>query len=64
MSFNYSFLGCFIVCCVEVGVVGDDLFWCYMINGVSESDFLEYWFEKKLYCYVYEFGDCDENFVC
>ncbi|WP_204309503.1 hypothetical protein, partial [Enterobacter cloacae] len=34
-----------------------------MINGVSESDLLEYRFEKKLHCHAHEFGDRDENFV-
>ncbi|MBI7762577.1 ATP-binding protein [Pseudomonas aeruginosa] len=60
---NHSFLGRSIARCVEAGVVGDDLLWRHMINGVSESDLLEYRFEKKLHCHAHEFGDRDENFV-
>lgn len=44
---NHSFLGRSIARCVEAGVVGDDLLWRHMINGVSESDLLEYRFEKN-----------------
>ena len=60
---DHSFLGRSIARCVEAGVVGDDLLWCYMAGGVGEADLLEFRFDKKLHCHDHEFGDSHEGFV-
>lgn len=57
-----SFLGRSIARCIEAGVVGDELLWRYVADGVSENDFLEYRFDIKLHCQAHEFGERNDNF--
>ncbi|MBV1777364.1 ATP-binding protein [Burkholderiaceae bacterium DAT-1] len=60
---DHSFLGRTIARCIEAGVVGDDLLWCFMVGGVSENDLLEYRFDNKLHCHAHEFGERNDDFI-
>lgn len=61
-STDHYFLGRLVACCVNAGVIGDDLLWRYVAGGIEEKDLLEYRFDKKLRCQSHEFGDRQDNF--